>query len=83
MNDRASQIAADHAELVKSLAQANLERSEKIASILYHAYCEKVGGMAFNGDPLPDWPTFRADPFKKLQSDAWVAVAHAANMISY
>ncbi len=48
------------------------------AGLLYDAYCAAVGGVAFNGDPLPDWQTFRADPAKQKQSDAWIAVARAA-----
>ena len=51
---------------------------EKIAGNLYEEYCAQVGGKAFNGDPLPDWQTFRADPSKQKQSQAWVAVAHKA-----
>ncbi len=51
---------------------------EKIAGALYEEYCRQVGGKAFNGDPLPDWKTFRADPAKQKQSDAWVAVARSA-----
>lgn len=49
--------------------------NESIAHILYTTYCEAVGGKAFNGDPLPTWKEFRADPSKQLQSDAWMAVA--------
>lgn len=52
-------------------------KTEHIAGRLYEIYCKAVGGVAFNGDPLPDWDTFRADPSKKKQSDAWVAVAEA------
>lgn len=48
---------------------------ELIAGVLYTEYCAKVGGLAFNGDKLPTWEEFRADPAKKKQSDAWVAVA--------
>lgn len=48
---------------------------EGIAAGLYERYCEEVGGKAFNGDPLPKWEEFRADPSKKKQSDAWVKVA--------
>ncbi len=48
--------------------------TEKLAGILYEEYCKEVGGKAYNGDPLPDWETFRADPYKKKQSDAWIAV---------
>ena len=51
---------------------------DKLAGQLYETYCKSVGGKAFNGDPLPDWKTFRADPSKKKQSDAWVDVAHEA-----
>lgn len=51
---------------------------ETFAGELYEKYCEAVGGKAFNGDPLPDWKTFRADPSKTKQSDAWVAVAQYA-----
>ena len=48
---------------------------ETNAGILYEVYCQAVGGKAFNGDPLPNWETFRNDPNKKVQSDAWVQVA--------
>lgn len=51
---------------------------EGIANELYTTYCAAVGGKAFNGDPLPDWPTFRRDPKKSKQSDAWIASAHKA-----
>jgi len=51
---------------------------EMLAGILYETYCASVGGKAFNGDPLPDWDTFRVDPTKKKQSDAWVDVARQA-----
>lgn len=62
-------------ELHLSTAQ---EKLEDFAGKLYEAYCAEVGGKAFNGDPLPAWPAFRADPAKRKQSDAWVAVAHTA-----
>ena len=48
------------------------------AALLYDAYCKAVGGVAFNGDPLPDWEAFRADPSKQKQSDAWIEVARVA-----
>lgn len=41
----------------------------------YTTYCEAVGGIAFNGDPLPDWATFCADPTKAKQVEGWRAVA--------
>lgn len=53
-------------------------RNEKTAGELYTEYCEQVGGKAFNGDQLPGWIEFRADPAKGMQSDAWVAVAELA-----
>lgn len=51
---------------------------EYLAGKLYETYCAAVGGIAFNGDPLPDWKAFRADPAKQKQSDAWVKVAESA-----
>ena len=55
-----------------------VDESETLAGHLYETYCKEVGGKAFNGDPLPKWPEFRADANKKKQSDAWVATARAA-----
>ena len=43
-----------------------------IAETIYSKYCEEVGGVAFNGDPLPDWKTFYATESK--QAKAWKAV---------
>jgi hypothetical protein len=51
---------------------------EQFAGTLYETYCRAVGGKAFNGDLLPNWETFRADPSKKTQSDAWIEVARTA-----
>ena len=51
---------------------------EIVAEELYQTYCAAVGGVAFNGDPLPDWKTFANDPAKKKQSDAWLAAADRA-----
>jgi hypothetical protein len=51
---------------------------ETVAERMYSAYCEAVGGTAFNGDPLPAWKEFRADPSKSKQSNAWLAAAEAA-----
>ncbi len=56
-------------------------RAETLAGQLYTAYCAAVGGVAFNGDPLPDWATFAADLAKKKQADAWRIVAHSVLMI--
>jgi hypothetical protein len=53
------------------------EPIEKRAGRMYEAYARAVGGKAFNGDVLPDWDTFQADPSKELQHDAWIAVAQA------
>ena len=51
---------------------------EMLAAHLYETYSKAVGGVAFNGDPLPSWREFRGDPAKKKQSDAWVEVAREA-----
>lgn len=53
-----------------------------LAEKFYTLYCEKVGGVAFNGDPLPSWQDFIADSSKKKQSDAWCAVGElVANLL--
>ncbi len=49
-----------------------------LASALYETYCKAVGGKAFNGDLLPLWHVFSADPEKRIQSEAWIATADAA-----
>ncbi len=54
---------------------------EQVAGELYETYCTAVGGVAFNGDALPNWIAFRADPSKKKQSDAWVAAAERAILL--
>lgn len=51
---------------------------EAKAQDLYHIYCHAVGGVAFNGDPLPDWSEFGSDPSKTKQAEAWRRVAEAA-----
>ena len=48
---------------------------EQLAGKLYEAYCSSVGNEAHGGQTLPAWPTFRADPDKRIQSNAWVNVA--------
>lgn len=62
------------------MSKAHQEPFEEVlAGQLYAEYCVKVGGKAFNGDTLPNWADFRADPTKKLQSDAWVSVGKLAS----
>lgn len=65
------------ASISASELSSALSDYEAIAGRAYAAYCAAVGGKAFNGDPLPDWKTFRADPAKRKQSDAWVEAAKA------
>ena len=48
---------------------------EIVANELYTTYCAAVGGVAFNGDPLPAWAEFAADESKSKQSEAWLAAA--------
>lgn len=44
---------------------------ESAARAAYTAYCEAVGGVAFNGDPLPTWEEFSQDPKKDKQAQGW------------
>lgn len=46
-----------------------------LGKIMYTAYCEGVGGVAFNGDALPDAETFFADTTKEKQIKGWLASA--------
>jgi len=51
---------------------------EWTAKALYDRYRMAVGGVAFNGSPLPDWLYFRTDPTKTKQANAWLEVARLA-----
>lgn len=55
--------------------------NEALAKDLYETYCAAVGGVAFNGDPLPSWEIFSADPTKTKQCEAWRAVAFQAERL--
>ncbi len=57
------------------------EYCESLSGLLYDGYCRAVGGVAFNGDPLPVWSEFGEDPKKQKQANAWRKVAAMA--ISY
>jgi len=52
-----------------------VNKINEIASMLYTEYCIAVGGLAFNGDPLPSWEDFSNDPGKEKQANAWRVVA--------
>ena len=64
-------------DAVVSVSKSALD-VEPLAESIYEAYCSAVGGKAFNGDGLPDWKTFRGDPIKQKQSDAWMVAAKTA-----
>lgn len=51
--------------------------TEAVALLLYDVYCEAVGGLAYDGKPLPSWAEFSMDPQKAKQANAWRAVADA------
>ncbi len=51
---------------------------EDLAHALYDSYCDAVGGVAFNGDPLPTSAEFFADTSKQKQVAAWITVASKA-----
>jgi hypothetical protein len=52
-----------------------INEEELLAMRLYDIYCEEVGGVAYNGDPLPTSKEFFADMSKSKQVNAWKAVA--------
>lgn len=49
-----------------------------LAGVMYTAYCEAVGGVAYDGKPLPKWEEFSTDPTKKKQTLGWMAAARVA-----
>jgi len=52
-----------------------MDTKNKLAKLAYDTYCEAVGGVAFNGDPLPSWEDFSKDENKQKQVEAWRTVA--------
>lgn len=53
-------------------------KADALAGQLYTAYCQEVGGKAYDGKPLPTWVEFSKDPIKRQQVNGWRAVAVAA-----
>lgn len=49
-----------------------------LANELYTAYCESVGGVDWQGNPLPNWEEFSKDEKKQKQVLGWIAVANRA-----
>lgn len=50
----------------------------KVAMEMYDAYCEQVGGKAFDGRPLPTSAEFFEDVGKRKQAAGWLAAASKA-----
>jgi len=56
-----------------------MESEQRIlARLMYDTYCKAVGGLAFNGDPLPTSKEFFSDQTKTKQRDGWDAAALCA-----
>lgn len=51
------------------------EAIKKLAIKAYDAYTAAVGGVNFNGEPLPCGKEFFADPAKEKQANGWRAAA--------
>ena len=51
---------------------------KKLAMALYDEYCDKVGGKAYDGRPLPTAKEFFADDTKAKQALGWMAAASKA-----
>lgn len=79
------ELTEKHIELTEKQYEGIRENEDKIyqtvvelADVMYTAYSSGVGGVAYNGDPLPTWEEFNADPEKVMQRDAWIKAAAAA-----
>lgn len=55
-----------------------MNNAKNLAGLMYEAYCEAVGGLAFNGDPLPKWEEFVNDKTKIKQVNGWIKAAETA-----
>jgi|TARA_R110000787_G_scaffold336_8_gene1218 hypothetical protein len=62
---------------INELDDLRRDANEHAAGIMYTAYCEAVGGIAYNNDPLPTWDEFYKDSNKTKQSEAWIESANA------
>lgn len=60
-----------------------MDKIETTTNAAYTAYCEAVGGKAYNGDTLPTWEEFAKDETKRTQADAWRKAVKAALAVSY
>jgi hypothetical protein len=49
---------------------------DEVAKVAYSAYCESVGGIAFNGDQLPTWAE-QKERSPRI-AGAWIAAVKAA-----
>lgn len=64
---------------VEGILRTNIMKNkEEIAKGMYDTYCKSVGGVAFNGDKLPESLQFFADEANQKQADAWRAAAEFA-----
>lgn len=51
---------------------------KRVAMAMYDAYCEEVGGKAWDGRPLPTSKEFFNDETKQKQAMGWFAAASKA-----
>lgn len=51
---------------------------KKLAKALYAEYCAQVGGVAYDGRPLPTPGEFFEDDTKAKQARGWMAAASKA-----
>lgn len=55
---------------------ADQTKDSYLGRIAYEAYCDTVGGVAFNGDPLPTWEQ-QCERSPKI-AEAWRSASRAA-----
>ena len=63
--------------IVDPRADTTHDAPETVAERLYTVYCEAVGGVAYDGKPLPNWAEFSTDPGKEKQANGWRQAARA------
>ena len=80
-NPPAEEPPAEEQPAERTPLEGETEFTNRIAGICYDNYCARVGGKAFNGDPLPNWEEFSSDPEKQIQANAWRGVGIDAEEI--
>lgn len=57
------------------------EKIERLAKVAWDAYKRTVGGVTFNGDPMPEWDAMIADGTKQKIVAGWREAARGVALV--